>query len=343
MRRGQFTRAFLSKSAKGSVHEAAIDTLTLVLSGGALHPAQMIPDDRRVDRLVYRPADLETRAMQLKGCSAAANGGRYSFTIEAPHEARAAREVLLLACPLTGKSPWIGPDFWALPLEVLGPVPPGGAWSLSVPSDPKATSKYAPFRHPLRELATVLDLALDEGFAAVREGHKACARARALSLPASLSAPARGRVMENEAGNLVAVTSDGRVHLLKPLIDNFGMDFGAVAERAAGVIFLQVKGDFHRGRSDRIEVEVDSRTFWSAAERFILVLEYRADELSHGPFVWLIPTEAFERAAHRVRGNLKFDGSAAPDSRDRWARWRLPAEQLGAAIERQLEASARSR
>jgi len=71
--------AQLSKSEKGGVAETSLDSLTHVLSRVALHMATLVPDDKRVDRLVFRPEDARTLMVQIK--SATLGPGDHNLSI----------------------------------------------------------------------------------------------------------------------------------------------------------------------------------------------------------------------------------------------------------------------
>src|SRR6267143_1817497 len=91
--RGRPTRAPLySNTQKGAVGEAALDTLTLLLTCGDLHLAQPLPDDARIDRVLFRPGRPGGKALQIKSAEALVRGRYLTFRVRAPRFSSDSRE-----------------------------------------------------------------------------------------------------------------------------------------------------------------------------------------------------------------------------------------------------------
>ena len=318
----------LSKSSKGTVAEIALESLTLLLSNGALHLAQPIPDDRRIDRLVYRPSDGRTIAVQVKSAEPRPRDRYLNVSIVPPAPTADVSRSYVFVCTLAPRSPWIADGFWIIPMTALGPVPRSGAWRFAPPIDPRAPTKWARYHHHLADLPAVLTRALNRGLSPLE-------RRRVLARPppqAGLSSTAKGLIMENESANLISVTSGGALHILRPRTDDFGDDFAVMSADRDTALWLQVKGSMTVDRGRWLAVKVEARTFRKSAFNVVLILEYRPAEYSHGPFVWLIRTDELARLVPLVGGAYHFRANADPAARDKLRPWRYSADEIAAAL-----------
>ena len=322
-----------SKSEKGFVAELAVDSLTLLLSGGDLHMSRPIPDDADVDRVLVRPHSKRAAFLQIKTRTSLERGRSLHFFFPAPARFEALDRFYLLGTQLMPRSPWLGERFVFVPGRALPKPNRAGTINVKVPVVPGSKTRWAPYIHDLRELATVLSRALDRG------------PAYPFPPPGGtgpwvkrLTETAAGRIMENEAASAIAMHGGGRLHGWSPLVDDFGHDFCYTDEENEAALRLQPKGAFSLGRRGRFEIVVARRTFRPLPFVFFLFMAYDASKPAGPQYMHVIRADQFEALAAPLKKGLAFDGRPDPSSHDRWRPWLYRVEEVAGVLETALKA-----
>jgi hypothetical protein len=325
-----------SNAEKAAVSEAAFDTLTLLLSRGELHAAQPLPDDQGVDRVLVRLGSPVARALQIKTGTSFARGRYLQTRVEAPPYApRGLDGFYLMAAPLLPHSPWVGPDFFLVPGSALGPVPANRMWRLSFPLKQGRGSRWDAYRRPIGETATALSQALDGG--------PAYPPPRSPDDLGGLSAPARGRILENEAACLITVGSAGRVHAWRPFSDEFGQDMAVTDETRSHALRIQVKGTLGLDKRGRVHAHVYERTFRPARYNLVLILWYDVRALRLADYGWLLRADEFAalRLPRRKDGALQFMAQPRPDRKNMFRPWLYRVDEIAHVLETALTVARR--
>jgi hypothetical protein len=321
-----------STPQKGTVGETALDTLTLLLTCGDLHMAQPLPDDARIDRVLFRPAHPSGKAIQIKSPTYLIRGQYLSLRIRAPTLSRnEASNFFVLAAHQVAHSPWVDDSFYLIPATALPARPPTGWWRLSLPRDPKRPGKYGRYRHPLRELGSVLSEILDGGRAYPFPPSKADLR--------RLTPPGHGKVLENEAACLFTVLSDGELHVWRPFVDDFGEDLGVTDESMAASLRIQIKGCLGLDRDRRVTAHIQQRTFRESRFNLVVILWYDVPALRLGDYGWVFRTDELADLglARDAEGSYRFGAPAAPSKRSPMQAWQYPVEEVPAVLQTALE------
>lgn len=87
-----------------------------------------------------------------------------------------------------------------------------------------------------------------------------------------------------------------------------------------------------------VTVLVPANTFRPRPDRFIVIAPYLPREMRLGPVVWILRADEFARLAHARRGQLVFQGSPRPNSRDRWSRHRYAPREVAGLFEATISA-----
>ena len=313
-----------SNTQKASVTEAACDNLTLLLSGGDLHLAQPIPDDARIDRVLFRPGRPGGKAVQIKTASTLYRGRYLQVRVRPPDMPRSQfRHFHVLGAPLLDHSPWIGPEFVLVPASALGPPSPSGWWHLAVPIGPhRRPSKWDRYRHPIGDLATVFSNTLDKGPAYPFPIPPATLR--------RLSAPATGRLFENEAACLITALSGGDLHLSRAFADDWGDDFTLTDESQAAALRLQPKGSLGLDLRGRVHAYIPTRTFRPRPYNLVLIMWYLVDELRLADACWLFRADELAKLhlTKRPDGLLEFMAPPTFTSKNRFRPWLYRVEEV---------------
>ncbi len=319
--------SLFSNTQKGAVSETACDSLTLLLSGGDLHLSQPIPDDARIDRVLFRPGHPGGKVVQIKTAAALFRGKYLQFRVRPPFMARPdLKHFYIFAAPLLNRSPWLSSPFLFVPASALGPPSPAGWWHLAVPLHPKRPTKWSSYMHDLTELATVFSRALDGGPAYPFPVPPAMLK--------RLSAPATGRLFENEAACLITSLSDGDVHLSRAFADDFGEDFIVTDESQAAALRLQPKGSLGLDLRGRVHAYIPTRTFRPRPFNLVLILWYLVDELRLADTCWLLRADelATLHLTKRPDGLLEFMAPPTFTSKNRFRPWLYRVEEIPAVL-----------
>ncbi len=314
---------------KGAVGECALDSLTLLLSCGDLHLAQPLPDDARIDRVLFRPGKAGGNAIQIKAPEYLIHGQYMSLRVRAPSAKGALDGFYIFAAHYLEHSPWLSDSFYLIPATFLGP-PASGWWRLSLPIAPRRGSKYDRFRHPLTELAAVFSKALDGGPSYPFPPSPAALR--------RLTPPADGRILENELTNLATVGSDGALHIYRPFSDT-GEDLTVADDAHAATLRVQVKGALGPNARGILTAHIQKRTFHESRFNLVAVLMYDVPRLRLSPTGYLFRTDELAALGLKVDadGFYRFEAPASRSTTSKYRPWQYPVEEIPGALATALD------
>ncbi|HEX9709951.1 MAG TPA: hypothetical protein VGB42_08325 [Candidatus Thermoplasmatota archaeon] len=322
-----------SDSVKGAIGQRAFDSLMLLLSGGALRPSPLVPDDAGVDRVLVRLGSPRTALIQVKTRTTLDRGRYLGIRMPAIRDWEVLASLYILGAQLMPRSPWVGRRVAFIPATELPPPPPSGKWSFRVPMAPGSSSRFAPFVHDLPELATVASRALDGGPAYPWPPPGGAAR-----WVKRLTTTTVGTIMENEAACAIASHSTLPLNAWAPLVDDFGQDFSFTDQEHAAALRLQPKGAFGVQPDGQMRIMVRRRTFRPDPFCFLLFMHYDAAALRGPEYMHLVRADEFEKLAVRGKGFLLYNGRPQPGSKDKWRPWLYRFDEVAGVLETALGA-----
>ncbi|MER8233607.1 hypothetical protein [Streptomyces sp. NPDC094049] len=142
--------------------------------------------------------------------------------------------------------------------------------------------------------------------------------------------------MGKAAEHLVAASSilvtGGELNVSTSLVDDEGVDLVFHRRGSSATLAVQVKARMSTGtqvQQGRLVAFVRSQTFQPRAELDMLFV---AVDVERGVIMtaWLIPSRTFGEMVTEPnsKGRFRFSASIKPDSKDRWAPFRLTAAEL---------------
>jgi hypothetical protein len=145
-----------------------------------------------------------------------------------------------------------------------------------------------------------------------------------------------GKAVEYLVAASCILATRGELNASTSLVDDEGVDLVFNRRNGTATLAVQVKArmsDSKRVQRDGLVAFVRSQTF---VPRPDLDLLFVAVDIMRGAVMqgWLVPSTDFSATVTKPnsRGRLRFGASMKPNSKDRWVKYRLSAEELAPRI-----------
>lgn len=321
------TRVALSTSQTGAIFEIGFGTLLRFMSGGALDLTRPALDDQDVDGILTRPRGRKAAFLQLKSRAAPATRQTLELHFDAIADASGRPDLHLLAGELLGRPPWVGPRFALIPAPKL-PRPVRGRINLSIPLRRGSRSKWAAFVHDRLDLASRLSAALDRG------------PAYPFPVPAEriagLSLQAIGHLIERGVAAATLYHGAGRLHLWRPLVDDFGQDLAVTDATRAAAMRVQPKGSMGLDAGGRVSAKVHASTFRGRRFDFLVFASYDPSVPGLGSHCFVMRADEFADRVEPRGGYLRFAARPDAEGAGPWAPWLYKTEEVAGVLETAL-------
>lgn len=161
-------------------------------------------------------------------------------------------------------------------------------------------------------------------------------------LDKSPSAGRIGKAVEHLVAASCILATRGELNVSTSLVDDEGVDLVFHRRNGTATLAVQVKSrtsDAKNVQQGKFLANVRSQTF---KPRRDLDMLFVAVDIDRGAIMqaWLVPSGSYIAAFDKPngRGNYRFAASLKDGAKDRWAEYRLSADQLAPAILGRLEA-----
>lgn len=155
-----------------------------------------------------------------------------------------------------------------------------------------------------------------------------------------ISSVQQGLIVEYEYAKFFMMGSGGKVELAKPMTDDERRDFE-----------IHIRGDYGMGFAAQMKSATKLHKMSKNVRYLNIFFDVAESRLVNSPFYWYfiaqldldlmgladptfaVPSEEFHKLAAPIKHNgvwrFSMAASMAPESRDRWHRFRVPALELG--------------
>jgi hypothetical protein len=165
--------------------------------------------------------------------------------------------------------------------------------------------------------------------AAVAEAYEAVERALATR---GLTSAQAGKIAEELVWKVATIQSDGDLLFYPPKVDVEGTDdIVKVAYRAAD-IKVQIKARVSQRATGAFELSIDVEKIPASDPKYILAIHFDLERPQDDIVIWWIPSARFRKLASRSSGQYQALLSPAPNSRDRWVKFRNELREVAAIL-----------
>lgn len=155
-------------------------------------------------------------------------------------------------------------------------------------------------------------------------------------LDKSPSAARMGKAAEYLVAASCILATGGELNVSTSLVDDEGVDLVFHRRGTSATLAVQVKARMSTGRQvqqGRLMANVRSQTFQPRSDLDMLFITV---DVERGAIMtaWLVPSATFGEMAGEPnsKGRLRFSASMKPESKDRWASYRMTAAELSERI-----------
>lgn len=139
-----------------------------------------------------------------------------------------------------------------------------------------------------------------------------------------------GKAVEHLVAASCIIASRARLNVSTSLVDDEGVDLVFHRRGGTATLAVQVKArmsDSKRVKSGGFVAFVRRQTFKARADLYMLFVPV---DIPNGSFeqVWFVPSTKFEAGASSSMGRLRFAASLKPQSKDKWAGYKVARADL---------------